>query len=62
MGKRAREDGTGLFIHTAEAMCVCGHSVGLHTAAKVQGKRECLAGDFDHGICDCVSFRKRRAS
>jgi len=42
-------------------MCVCGHGLSRHTAARVAGEQPCLAGEFGEGICDCESFRKARA-
>jgi len=51
----------GQYVHTIEAMCRCGHSLGMHTAASAGGQRDCIAGDFGHEGCDCSKFRKVRA-
>jgi hypothetical protein len=62
--KRARETrgiGNGRFIHTVDAMCVCGHSLGDHTAESVGGMRPCIIGDFGDCDCDCEAFKKVRA-
>jgi len=38
--------------------CLCGHTFGEHTAAKVNGKHECIADGCDD--CGCVGFKAVR--
>lgn len=52
-----RDRRTGRYTHTADAPCRCGHALGKHAAACVDGMREC----FEEG-CTCERFRKVRAS
>jgi hypothetical protein len=51
-----RDRGNGQYAHSSmDAACVCGHRLGEHTAAVVNGRRDCLE-------CGCVKFRKTRKS
>lgn len=58
--KQARDRGNGKYIHTMDALCTCGHELGLHTAEAFEGQRPCLAGDFGHEPCECESFKKAK--
>jgi hypothetical protein len=41
-----------------DRLCVCGHRLGLHTAAR---PHTCIASDFDPAIeCACERFRRSR--
>jgi hypothetical protein len=61
--KRDRSDGRYTF--TKDAMCACGHSLGIHTA---EAPHECGAHEahlIDPTVpemppCSCVKFRKIR--
>ena len=55
---KTRDKHSGQYAHTIEALCKCGHPLGLHTAAVAAAVRECLAGDFGHEHCECNKFRK----
>jgi len=56
-----RDRRTGRYTHSTEAMCTCGHGIGLHAAVSVGGERPCFAGDFGHEFCGCKKFKKVRA-
>lgn len=57
MAKTPWRDDAGRFIeHDAwERYCVCGHTLGVHAAAKVDGQRPCFADNCDE--CMCSAFR-----
>lgn len=46
-----RDRASGRYTHTAEAVCRCGHELGRHAAACVDGVRECFVDG-----CDCERF------
>lgn len=48
----------GRYSNGHETMCRCGHSLGMHTAAKSNGSQPCIVGDFGGEICECECFRK----
>jgi len=52
-----RESDGKYAIRNLEAVCVCGHTVGMHTA---ENPRECIAGDFTETHCNCERFKKTR--
>jgi len=58
--------GRGQFASRNEAVCVCGHRKGEHTACRGkddQGKpyQPCLHGEVSSGPhCACTCFRKKR--
>lgn len=62
-----RDRATGQYAHrTMEALCTCGHPLGVHAAATERGCRPCFNGDA-HAAgatggepCDCIRFRKSR--
>jgi hypothetical protein len=54
----AREP-NGQFAAGFDRLCICGHRLGVHTAAK---PHTCIAGDFDGATeCTCERFRRDRA-
>jgi hypothetical protein len=58
-----RDQKTGQYAHSNfDAVCVCGHDLGAHTAAVYQGERPCIVNDVVDGAepCDCLKFRKTR--
>ena len=60
---RERERGTGRFIHgdNSERLCVCGHTLGHHTAMAAEGRRPCFESDFDPTCtCRCSRFKPQR--
>jgi hypothetical protein len=60
---RERERGTGRYVHDGhwDRLCVCGHTLGHHTAAAAEGQRPCIECDFDpDSKCDCIRFRPQR--
>jgi hypothetical protein len=50
-------DSAGRFIHwdRFERLCTCGHKLGIHTAAKVNGQRDCCEPN-----CPCLVFKPSR--
>jgi hypothetical protein len=57
-----RDRKSGQYAHSKfDELCVCGHTLGEHTAAVVGGLRPCVSGDFTGVNCDCQKFRKVRA-
>jgi hypothetical protein len=40
----ARDKKNGQYAHSIEAVCVCGHELGAHTADAYGGARPCLMG------------------
>ncbi len=57
---KAREQGTGLFMHDGkwERLCKCGHTLGEHAAEKVKGQRPCFHGDSaGEEPCDCTLYK-----
>lgn len=62
---QTRDRKNGRYAHAnLDLLCVCGHSLGEHTAETVGGLRHCLHGTFpDEGhmeSCECERFRKSR--
>lgn len=59
-----RDRGNGRYTHAErwERLCVCGHTLGDHTAAAHKGERPCIVGDFGHEQCDCRKFRPAKAA
>jgi hypothetical protein len=56
-----RDKGNGQYAYSAEAMCECGHGLGVHAAECRDGERPCFVGDFEDAECECTRFRKIRA-
>lgn len=51
----ARED-NGQFAAGFDRLCTCGHTLGMHTAAR---PHECIASDFVATLdCDCTKFNR----
>lgn len=51
-----RDTATGRYVDTKlEKVCVCGHALAIHTAARVDGCQPCLEYP-----CPCESFKKAR--
>lgn len=62
--KTNRDRSSGKYVDTdLEKVCVCGHGLGEHTAARVAGEQPCMHGCDFHSddSCDCESFRKATA-
>lgn len=61
-GNKVGRDNAGRYKHTGnhERLCVCGHTLGDHSAEKVDGQRPCFAGDFGHEPCACECFKLKR--
>lgn len=61
MGKHTpygrRDDQSGRYIARLTACCACGHTLGEHTAARVNDIQHCLSEG-----CTCASFTKPRAA
>lgn len=58
--KRKRDRGSGRYAHeTLDLLCVCGHTLALHTAERVHGEQPCIVGDYGHS-CDCISFKRAK--
>lgn len=58
---RERERDTGRFAHdNYDLICICGHSLGNHTAAATKNERPCIIGDFGDVVCDCMKFKRAR--
>lgn len=52
-----RETNTGRYaVRGLDMLCTCGHTLGLHTAARSKGSQPCLA-ECD---CDCGCFKKAK--
>jgi hypothetical protein len=61
--KSTRDRKSGQYAHSKfEALCVCGHTLGEHTAAVVGGLRPCISGDFTGVPCACQKFKKARVA
>lgn len=60
-GSKDRDNG-GQYKHRGgnERLCVCGHPLGAHAAAKVDGERPCFWGDDHPEQCNCVVFKPAR--
>jgi hypothetical protein len=60
--RRARERKTGRygFEGQRDRLCVCGHTLGQHTA---EAPHSCIVGDFEEKGCetDCERFRPAKA-
>lgn len=55
-----RDRSTGRYVDTNfEKPCRCGHTLGNHTAARVDGKQHCLAVTLGQ-CCECESFKVAR--
>jgi hypothetical protein len=55
---RDKSSGQYSYQNKFERLCVCGHTLGMHTG---DAPHECIAGDFLPGVtCDCVKFRLQR--
>jgi hypothetical protein len=54
-GQERQENGQYGARH--DAICVCGHPLGEHTAARPY---TCIAGDFHDVHCSCQKFKKAR--
>lgn len=52
---KARDRGNGQYVTYLERVCVCGHSLGDHTAARVNGEQPCIEHECDG--CMCRSFK-----
>lgn len=60
-GKRDRKNGQ--YVHTVfEALCTCGHTLGVHAAATVGGKRPCFCSDFSAEECSCEKYKKAKTA
>ena len=53
---RYRDSGRYGYTNNFERLCVCGHTLGVHTA---QAPHECIAQDFEpqEVPCQCQRFR-----
>lgn len=60
----AERDDRGRFIEWErwERPCVCGHTLGDHTAAQVEEERPCIVHETQEGAgqCQCRRFRPSR--
>jgi len=57
--KTGRDTATGQFKHSVDRLCVCGHPLSIHSAAKVANERPCFSGDFGEP-CECENFKPAR--
>lgn len=57
--ERERDRKNGQYAPSIDRLCVCGHTLGAHTAARVGGEQPCIMGDIDEG-CDCKSFKRAK--
>jgi hypothetical protein len=59
--KTERDAVTGQYKHDGnwDRPCRCGHSLGVHSAEQVKGKRPCQNGDTGDD-CDCQKFRPKK--
>ncbi len=55
--EHGRENGTGRYTWTVDRLCVCGHSLDMHTAARSKGSQPCIVGDFEGVDCNCECFK-----
>ena len=56
-----RDSASGRYAHSdMEALCVCGHPLGWHSAEVCNGRRDCFAADFSDDVCECERYRKTR--
>jgi len=57
--KTARDMKNGQYVCTNDfdRLCRCGHTLGVHAAATVAGRRDCFNGDTGEP-CECTKFRK----
>lgn len=60
--EQARDKSTGQFVHDgkSERLCTCGHGLGVHSAAVVDGERPCFHGDLGGEPCACARFKLTR--
>lgn len=59
--QQERDRGNGQYKFTAEAVCKCGHGLGVHSAERVNGNQPCFNGDVGDGVvCDCECFKKAK--
>jgi hypothetical protein len=60
--EKARERDTGRYMaeNNWERLCVCGHTLGDHSAESSGGMRPCFAGDVEGISCDCEKFRQKK--
>jgi len=66
--EHGREHGTGRYTWTTDRLCVCGHRLGEHTAARVKDPKTGIIGqpcmsEEPEEPCGCELFApaKRRA-
>lgn len=62
MNKNKQSD-TGKYTYKMDAICICGHSLGIHDAEHTEGKQYCqnmnpVFGDGED--CDCEEFNLAR--
>ena len=57
--KHTERAADGTYTDGFDAMCECGHTKGLHTAAR---PHECIAGDFGHEHCNCPRFKRAKGT
>lgn len=56
-------ESSGQYAVGLDAMCVCGHSKGVHVAGNSRGAYECINHEVGDGTdCDCVKFKAARKS
>jgi len=67
MSNPERDEAGRYDFSNMDAMCVCGHRLGVHAADRGDtGKRPCFRDDLHNIIdvpeedCDCEAFRKSR--
>jgi hypothetical protein len=63
MTERTRTPEDGRYTYSKlDRVCTCGHTLGVHTAARSRGSQPCLA--YDEGVaeepCDCDCFTPAR--
>jgi len=56
-----REEDTGRFAYHGgwDRLCICGHTLGVHSAAKTKDYHPCFNNDYgeDGEDCDCEKFK-----
>jgi hypothetical protein len=56
-----RDNVSGRYVDTRfDKVCVCGHTLGYHTAEKSADSQPCIIGDFEEVGCDCACFKKAK--
>lgn len=61
-----REAGTGKYTYKGkwDRLCTCGHTLGTHAAATVDGERPCFDEDInkDGKVCNCTKFQLSKSN